>query len=87
MGRYPIQCLKLHPSTVHGITRNRADAAVARAIIGLARDLRLGVVAEGVESAKQLALLGSFGCEEAQGYFLGRPMPAQDVAGSLRLAA
>ena len=77
----------MDPATVRGITRNRSDAAVARAIVGLARDLRLGVVAEGVETAEQLALLGSYGCEEAQGFFLGRPMPAQDVAGSLRMAA
>ncbi len=85
--RYPIQRLKLDPATVRGTTRDRADAAVARAVIGLARDLRLGVIAEGVETAEQLSLLGSFGCEEAQGFFLGRPMAAGDVAGSLRLAA
>ena len=85
--RYPIQRLKMDPSTVRGIARDRTDAAVARAIVGLARDLRLGVVAEGVETHEQLTLLGSFGCEEAQGFLLGRPMPAQDVAGSLRLAA
>ena len=45
------------------------------------------MVAEGVETAEQLALLGSFGCEEAQGFYLGRPMPAHDVAGALRIAA
>ena len=85
--QYPIQRLKMDRSFVHGITSDRGDAAVARAIIGLARELRLAVVAEGVESAEQLALLGGFGCEEAQGFFLGRPMPAHDVAGSLPIAA
>jgi EAL domain-containing protein (putative c-di-GMP-specific phosphodiesterase class I) len=74
-------------SFVRGITSDRGDAAVARAIIGLARELRLSVVAEGVETPEQLALLGSFGCEEGQGFHLGRPVPAQDVAGVLRVAA
>jgi diguanylate cyclase (GGDEF)-like protein len=85
--QYPIQRLKMDRSFVQGITGDRGDAAVARAIIGLARELRLAVVAEGVETAEQLALLGSFGCEEAQGFHLGRPMPAHAVAGAYRLAA
>ena len=85
--QYPIQRLKMDRSFVRGIAGNRGDAAVARAIIGLARELRLAVVAEGVETAEQLALVGSFGCEEAQGFYLGHPMPAHDVAGSFRIAA
>jgi EAL domain-containing protein (putative c-di-GMP-specific phosphodiesterase class I) len=85
--QYPIQRLKMDRSFVRGITGDRGDAAVARAIIGLARELRLAVVAEGVETAEQLALLGSFGCEEAQGFHLGRPMPAHAVAGAYRIAA
>ena len=85
--QYPIQRLKMDRSFVRGITSDRGDAAVARAIIGLARELRLAVVAEGVETAEQLTLLGSFGCEEGQGFHLGRPVPAHDVAGVLQLAA
>jgi EAL domain-containing protein (putative c-di-GMP-specific phosphodiesterase class I) len=85
--QYPIQRVKMDRSFVRGITSDRGDAAVARAIIGLARELRLSVVAEGVETPEQLALLGSFGCEEGQGFHLGRPVPAQDVAGVLRVAA
>ena len=85
--QYPIQRLKMDRSFVRGVTRDRGDAAVARAIIGLARELRLSVVAEGVETAEQLALLVSFGCEEGQGFHIGRPVPAREVAGVLRLAA
>ena len=85
--RFPIRRLKMDASAVRDMVRDRGDAALARAIISVARDLRIGVVAEGVETAEQLAMLGSFGCEEAQGFFLGRPMPARDVAGTLRIAA
>jgi EAL domain-containing protein (putative c-di-GMP-specific phosphodiesterase class I) len=84
---YPIQRLKMDRSFVRGITGDRGDAALARAIIGLARELRLAVVAEGVETAEQLSLLIGFGCEEGQGFHLGRPVPAREVAGVLRLAA
>jgi EAL domain-containing protein (putative c-di-GMP-specific phosphodiesterase class I) len=85
--QYPIQRLKMDRSFVRGITTDRGDAAVARAIIGLARELRLSVVAEGVETAEQLALLSSWGCEEGQGFLIGRPVPAPEVEGVLRMAA
>ena len=85
--RFPIRRLKLDPATVRGLGGDRADAAVAHAIVGLARDLRLGIVAEGVETADQLVLLAGLGCEEAQGRFLAPPMPALAVAGGLRQAA
>ena len=61
--------------------------AVARAIIGLARELRLSVAAEGVETAEQLALLCNWGCEEGQGFLIGRPVPAPEAEGVLRMAA
>ena len=85
--QYPIQRLKMDRSFVRGITSDRGDAAVARAIIGLARELRLSVVAEGVETAEQLALLSNWGCEEGQGFLIGRPVPAPEVEGALRMAA
>ena len=85
--RFPIRRLKLDPAMVRGLGGDRADAAVARAIVGLAHDLRLGIVADGVETADQLALLAGLGCEEAQGRFLAPPMAALAVAGGLRQAA
>src|SRR4051794_5512062 len=85
--RYPIQRLKMDRSFVRGIIGDRGDAAVARALIGLARELDLAVVAEGVETSEQLALLRSLGCDEAQGFLLGRPVAATEVAGALLQAA
>ena len=85
--RYPIQRLKMDRSFVRGVTSDRGDAAVARAVIALARKLDLAVVAEGVETAEQLELLRAFGCEEGQGYYLGRPASAAAVRDLLRRAA
>jgi EAL domain-containing protein (putative c-di-GMP-specific phosphodiesterase class I) len=60
------------------------DAAIVRSTIELAHNLGLQLVAEGVEDQETLDLLGSLGCDLAQGFHLARPMPADDLA---RLAA
>ena len=85
--QHPIQRLKLDRSFVRGIMSNRSDATVAQAIIDLARELALTVVADGVETAEQMVVLRGLGCEEAQGFLIGRPLPAREVAGMLREAA
>jgi diguanylate cyclase (GGDEF)-like protein/PAS domain S-box-containing protein len=85
--QHPIQRLKLDRSFVRGIMSNRSDTAVAQAIIDLARELALTVVAEGVETAEQMAVLRGLGCEEGQGFLIGRPLPAREVASMLREAA
>jgi EAL domain-containing protein (putative c-di-GMP-specific phosphodiesterase class I) len=71
--QYPIRRLKMDRSFVRGIVTDRGDAAVARAITGLARELKLAVVAEGIETAEQLALLRSFDYEEGQSFTLLYP--------------
>ncbi len=60
-------------------TSNRKDEAIVRATIELGHSLGVRVIAEGVEDAKTLELLASFGCDLVQGYFLGRPQPAGEL--------
>ena len=57
---------------------------IVQASIGLARTLGASIIAEGVETEQQLALLKSWGCEAAQGFYLARPMTAEQIAGVLR---
>jgi EAL domain-containing protein (putative c-di-GMP-specific phosphodiesterase class I) len=60
------------------------NAAIVKATIGLARELGLQVVAEGVETHEQLVLLRSWGCREVQGYYLAKPAPSDEVEELLR---
>ncbi|MBP7489698.1 MAG: EAL domain-containing protein, partial [Azospira sp.] len=82
--RFPIDCLKIDRSFVRDINSNADDAAIASAVIAMAHSLGLNVVAEGVETAEQLALLRQHGCDEFQGYFFSRAVPAGDYALLLR---
>jgi EAL domain-containing protein (putative c-di-GMP-specific phosphodiesterase class I) len=81
---FPVDSLKIDRHFVGGVTREPNDAAIASAIIGIAHDLSLEVVAEGVESQDQLAFLRERQCDKFQGYLLGRAMPAELVAGMLK---
>ena len=72
---FPLDCLKIDRSFVHDITTNDDDRTVAEAIIGLGHNLRLDVVAEGVETEEQLGLLS--GCDGFQGFLISRPQPSQ----------
>jgi len=76
LGLLPIDRIKLDGSFVHELQRNSNHRAIARAIIAMAHGLRLTILAEGVETPEQLAFLRDEGCDEAQGYFFGRPVPA-----------
>ena len=78
--RLPIGALKIDGSFVRGVVTDRDDAAIVQAIIGLARNLDLNVVAEGLETPEQMAFLINHRCEEAQGYLISRPLPAEDFA-------
>jgi diguanylate cyclase (GGDEF)-like protein/PAS domain S-box-containing protein len=82
--QFPLDTLKIDRSFIKDISVNRNSAAIARTIVLLAQNLRLGVVAEGVETHGQLALLRTLGCKEAQGYFFSRPVPAEGATEMLR---
>ena len=75
--RIPLSTLKIDQSFVADVNGNSDAEAITRAIIALGTSLKLRVVAEGVETAEQLALLRSQGCDEVQGFLLGRPLPAE----------
>jgi diguanylate cyclase (GGDEF)-like protein len=75
---FPIDRLKIDQSFVRDLGSNPHDAAIVRAIVSLGHSLELEVVAEGVESAEQVELLQAEGCDEVQGYFFGKPMPASE---------
>ena len=73
--RLPIDVLKVDRSFVSGLGGGGNDAAIVNAMVELARSLRLAVVAEGVETPAELEMVKRAGCDEAQGYLLGRPGP------------
>lgn len=75
----PIHALKIDRAFVVDMTRGEQDAVIVRSIVGLAHNLGLQVIAEGVEDAATLQLLKQLQCDQAQGYYLGRPQPAAEL--------
>jgi diguanylate cyclase (GGDEF)-like protein/PAS domain S-box-containing protein len=84
LSRFPIDTLKIDQSFVRGVPTVADDAEIASAIIGLAHRMKLRVVAEGVETADQLAFLRGNDCDEVQGYYFSKPIPAADFAALVR---
>ncbi len=78
--RFPVDVLKIDRSFVQDLPREESDSReLARAIMALARSLRLSVVAEGVETREQLELLAELGCEAVQGFYFSPPLPEAGV--------
>jgi diguanylate cyclase len=77
--RLPFSRIKIDQSFVRDMLIRPDCAAIVKSVIGLARDLQIGIVAEGVESAEQLDFLRRANCDEVQGYFIGRPVEAGHV--------
>lgn len=80
--RFPVSRLKIDEALVRNIDRDECDRGIVEAVVTLGRKLKLQVIAEGVERQEQADALRAIGCPEAQGYFLGSPLPA-DKAGAL----
>jgi len=76
--KFPLDGLKVDRSFVLGLLGNPDDAAIVSSTIGLSKQLGLSVIAEGIEDRATADFLARMGCEEGQGYFFGRPMPASE---------
>ena len=85
LSRFPIDRLKIDRSFVASSLTDPNGAAIVEAVISLARSLGLSAIAEGVESEEQRHFLKHHGCEQIQGYLLGRPMAPEAIAGFLGL--
>jgi len=77
LAELPVQTLKIDRSFTERITESRTNARVVQAVIALGKAMQLSVIAEGVETEQQLLLVNQFGCDLAQGFFIGRPMPEE----------
>ena len=82
--RFPIDRLKIDRTFTSGVPHDSSSCAIAHAIVGMGRSLKLEVLAEGVETEVQADWLRSIGCETAQGYLFARPMPADECVKFLK---
>ena len=78
---FPIDAIKIDRSFVQTIEQERSDAAIVAAVLALARNLDLEVIAEGVEGHEQLATLTFLNCRLMQGFLFSRPIPADEIGG------
>ena len=78
--RFPIDRLKIDQSFVRDLEIDPDDRAIATAVVTLGHSLGMSVIAEGVETQQQIEILRNMGCDEIQGYYLGRPMPSDQMA-------
>jgi diguanylate cyclase (GGDEF)-like protein/PAS domain S-box-containing protein len=84
LSRFSLDKLKIDQSFIRNITRDKRSAAIAQATIALARGLSMRVVAEGVEESGQLDYLRQIGCDEVQGFYFSRPVPAGEMGDLLQ---
>jgi diguanylate cyclase (GGDEF)-like protein/PAS domain S-box-containing protein len=77
--RYPVSRIKISQHFVNDMMRDSSNAAIVKAIIGLARELHMDFIAEGVENAAQAAQLRTWGCHQVQGYYFAKPMLPSEI--------
>jgi EAL domain-containing protein (putative c-di-GMP-specific phosphodiesterase class I) len=77
--RFPVDAIKIDRSFIQGLPGDEEDATITQAVIAMAHSLRLRTIAEGVETAEQLAFLERLGCDEIQGYYFSKPLPFAEV--------
>jgi diguanylate cyclase (GGDEF)-like protein/PAS domain S-box-containing protein len=85
--RFPVQCLKIDRAFVRDLGRDADSAAIVRSIVALGHGLQMRIVAEGVETETQLAMLRELGCDEFQGFLFSRPLDAAGVPALLAIQA
>lgn len=76
---FPFDKIKLDRTFIEGVQQDKQSRAIIRAVLALGKSLDIPVLAEGIETSEQMNLLQSEGCDEAQGYLLGRPGPLDDI--------
>jgi EAL domain-containing protein (putative c-di-GMP-specific phosphodiesterase class I) len=79
LARLPVDRIKIDRSFIRGLAGDQSAAAVVRAAVNLAHDLKLEAVAEGVEEPSQWAQLKDMGADSVQGYMISRPLPAAEI--------
>jgi diguanylate cyclase (GGDEF)-like protein/PAS domain S-box-containing protein len=85
--KFPVDALKIDQSFVRHISTAGDDTTIVKAVIGMARGLKLRVIAEGVETREELAFLRAYRCDEAQGYYFSRPVLPHQFAKLLKSGA
>ena len=78
--RFPVNKIKVDQSFVRDISSDPNDAAIVSAVVAMSKQLGIRTIAEGVETAEQLAFLSRLECDEYQGYYFSKPIPAAEVA-------
>ena len=82
--KFPVDALKIDQPFVRQISKSSDDATIVTAVIALAHSLELRVIAEGVETLKELEFLRALHCDEVQGYYFSKPVPAPQFADLLK---
>ena len=82
--RFPIDALKIDQSFVRDLAVGEDNAGLVTAMIGIGKSLHMQVVAEGVETSEQVAVLKEHGCPQGQGHYFSRPVPAEDFGRLLK---